>query len=256
MVLLRHAMDDLDLPNPPIVEMVLDVDCDLPPGFDLLALESPVKEALQKYPKVQPQYLFQQQLQLKFDNSPPEAPVVRQGLGALQFVHEDEKQLVQLRTQGYSFNRLAPYSSLDDYLPEIEAAWKVFIQLANPLQIRAVRLRYINRILLPSTAEGVSLKAFFKMDPLPDVDKLRFEGFLTQYAAIEPETSHRAQTMLVTQPAVDDKLPIILDNCVESHEPHEPEDWPWLESQILALRALKNRVFRGMLTKACLDLFR
>ena len=71
---------------------------------------------------------------------------VRRGIQALQFLHADEKQLVQVRAQGFSFNRLAPYTSLDDYLPEIERTWHLFVGLASPVQIRVVQLRYINRI--------------------------------------------------------------------------------------------------------------
>jgi hypothetical protein len=42
--------------NPPIVEAVVDIDCDLPPGFDLAALEATSRTALQdQYPKFRTQ---------------------------------------------------------------------------------------------------------------------------------------------------------------------------------------------------------
>lgn len=67
----------------------------------------------------------------------------------LQFLKNDEKQLVQIRPQGYSFNRLAPYGGFDEYLPEIERAWRLFVDIVMPLQVKLIRLRYINRFLLP-----------------------------------------------------------------------------------------------------------
>ena len=50
----------------------------------------------------------------------------KRAIQSLQFLHEDEKQLVQVMAQGFSFNRLAPYTSLDDYLPVIQRTWELF----------------------------------------------------------------------------------------------------------------------------------
>ena len=72
---------------------------------------------------------------------------------------------MQVRAQGFSFNRLAPYSGLDDYLPEIERTWSLYVDLASPVQIRAIRLRYINRILLPLAANTVDLDEYLKIGP-------------------------------------------------------------------------------------------
>ena len=44
---------------------------------------------------------------------------------------------------------------LDEYLPEIERTWRFFVELASPVQVRRIRLRYINRILLPLASGGV-----------------------------------------------------------------------------------------------------
>lgn len=82
---------------------------------------------------------------------------------ALQFLQDDEKQLVQVRAQGFSFNRLASYTTLDDYLAEIQSVWELFTGLASPVQIRTIRLRYINRILLPLTNGSVELEDYFEI---------------------------------------------------------------------------------------------
>ena len=111
------------LRNPPIVEAVFDVDCDLPPGFDLVALEERSQALFQdRYPKFRTQLVQEHRIETKAD-APPNTSS-RLAVQALQFLHDDEKQLVQVRAQGFSFNRLAPYSSLDDCLPEIERTWR------------------------------------------------------------------------------------------------------------------------------------
>lgn len=242
--------------HPPIVEAVLDVDCDMPLTFDLAALEQTVREAFQdQYPKFRTQFLEEHQIEQKAGQ--PIQFSARRRLQALQFLQEDEKQLVQVRMQGFSFNRLAPYTNLDDYLPEVERAWGIFTRIVSPVQIRGVRLRYINRILLPLTNGRVELKDYLKVSPkLPDEDHLQLAGFLNQYSAVEMDTGLQVMVVLTSQPPESDKVPIIFDISVGSAETTEPEKWAWLLAQIRSLRHLKNRIFRDSLTEPCLNLFR
>jgi uncharacterized protein (TIGR04255 family) len=247
---------EFKLPNPPIVEAVLDIECDLPPGQKLTALEGPASECFRdRYPKKRATLLQQHQIVTKPD-APPELSVCR-GVQAFQFVAEDEKQLVQVRVQGFSFNRLAPYTSLDDYLPEMERTWRLYLTIAAPVQVRVIRLRYINRIMLPTTDKGIRLEEYLRIvTQLPDEDKMTCVGFLNQITAVENETGHHANIVLTVEPLEGDKVPIIFDNCVASPAQGQPEDWAWLLAKIQALRGLKNRTFRSILTERCLNLFR
>lgn len=246
---------ELKLPVPPIVEAVLDIECDLPPGQQLATLEEPARKALSdRYPKFRPQ-VFQEHLIEAKPEAPPKVSI-RQGLQALQFLQDDEKQLVQVRVQGYSFNRLAPYTSLDDYLPEIELTWRTYVDLAKPVQIRLIRLRYINRILLPTVAGRVQLDDYFNIAPrLPEEEKLTLIGFLNQHTAEEIETGNQVNIILTAQSPEGEKLPVIFDNAVTAPRSGEPDDWTWISAEIKVLRGLKNRIFKSALTKTCLDLF-
>ena len=249
------SASNLKLLHPPIVEAVLDVDCDMPPTFDLVALEQAAREAFQgQYPEFRAQFLEEHQIEQKAGQ--PIQVSARRRLQAFQFLQEDEKQLVQVRMQGFSFNRLTPYTSLDDYLPEIERMWSLFAHIASPIQIRIVRLRYINRILLPLINGRVELEDYLKVGPrLPDEDRLRFAGFLNQYVAVEVDTGHQVNVVLTSQPPGSDKVPIIFDISVASAETADPENWAWLLTKIQSLRHLKNRIFRNTLTEPCLNLF-
>jgi uncharacterized protein (TIGR04255 family) len=243
------------LRNPPIVEAVFDVDCDLPPGFDLAALETPSHARFgDRYPKFRAQFLQEHKIETT-DDTPPKMST-RLAVQAFQFLHDDEKQIVQVRAQGFSFNRLAPYTSLDDYLPEIERTWRLYVDLVSPVQIRAIRLRYINRILLPMTANTVDLDEFLKIGPrLPDEERLRLSGFLSQQAAIEKDTGHQVNLVLTAQPPVNETLPIILDITVASAVIVEPADWSSILRLVGSLRSLKNRIFVNTLTPKCIELF-
>jgi uncharacterized protein (TIGR04255 family) len=243
------------LAHPPIVEAVVDLDCDMPAGFTVEALESQARAAFRDgYPKGRPVFLHQ----LSFAKLGTEPPThsERRTMQALQLMTDDEKQIVQIRTGGFSFNRLSPYSSLDNYLPEIERAWRAFVTLAAPLQVRVARLRYINRILLPTVDGDVDLDDYLANGPrLPDEQALTFTGFLNRHEAVARETGNRVNIILTTQPLDGDRLPVILDIQAFREEEIEPDDWASILSVIQSLRALKNRVFFNSLTKRCVELF-
>lgn len=245
----------LKLKNPPIVEAVLDIDCDMPTGFDIAQLETPFHDALRDgYPIFRSRFMQELQVKAALDRAPN--VTTKQGIQALQFLQEDEKQLVQVRAQGFSFNRLAPYSSLDHYVPEMERTWQVFVRLAAPVQFKLIRLRYINRILLPLTAGKVDLDAYLKLGPrLPDEDKLTLTGFLIRHSALELGTDNQANIVLAAQLPENDKLPVILD--IDAFRPGvgEPTDWTGIFSVIQSLRNLRDLVFRNSLTPQCLQLF-
>lgn len=245
------------LPRAPIIEAVLDIDCDLPPMLDLSGIQGAAFEVFKdRYPKFRQEFI-QQHVLTQAGDAAPELRV-NEGLGALQFVTEDEKQLVQFRPNGFSFNRLAPYTSLDDYLPEIEASWHTFLKLAKPVQIRKLGIRMINRILLPMAEEKLDFGDFLQVPPrLPTSTgaKLSFLGFLDQHLAMDAETGSRVNIVQTTQLPEDDKLPLILD--IEVFQPCQtiPDDWSDILDRIKSLRNLKNRIFQHTLTPRCLNLF-
>ena len=245
------------LAKPPIVEAVLDIDCDMPPGQDLATLEAPGRDAFgDRYPKFEPVFFHEGRIELRAGEAAPQVSgTVR--IQALRFLQDDEKQLVQIRTQGFSFNRLAPYSTLGDYLPEIERTWRLFVNLAAPIQVRVVRLRYINRIELPLVEGHIELGDYLGVSPqLPDGTGLTFRGFLNQAAAVDESTGNTVDIVLATQPAQNNTLPVIFDITVASSGAAEPAGWDWILDRVRLLRGLKNRIFSHTLTEKCLSLFR
>lgn len=247
---------DWKLANAPIVEAVVDLDCDMAPSQEIAALETPAREAFRdQYPKFRSVFLQEAVIERQAD-APPQVSA-RRGIQAFRFLHEDEKQLVQVRAQGFSFNRLAPYRSLDDYLPEIERAWRLFVGLASPLEVRSIRLRYINRIFLPIVDDLVELNDYLKIGPrLPEEERLILTGFLNQHVAMERDTNNQVTMVLTQQPMENDLLPIIFDIQASRAHTVEPEDWETILRAVQTLRHLKNRVFFNSLTEQCLELFR
>jgi uncharacterized protein (TIGR04255 family) len=237
------------------VEAVLDLDCDMPPNFDLAALEQAGRDAFREtYPHFH--FRFLEQHQIKAGVAEPTVHIGTRDLNAHQFLKEDLKQLVQVRRQGFSFNRLAPYSSLDDYIDEVHRTWQLFVKLTSPVQVITVRLRYINRIMLPLSSEGLPFDDYLKGVPqTPNESNLAFNGFFYQYTGVEAQTGNNATITVTTQPPEIDKLPLIFDIGVSHNQPLMVDDWKGMLEKILSLRGLKNRIFGNTLTEKCLELF-
>ena len=248
--------EERKLDNPPIIEAVLDIDCDFQAELDFKKIEVRARKELAKsYPKLRRQFFHEQQFEAKVNETPKFS--VKGGLQGLQFLRQDEKQLIQFRRQGFSFNRLAPYSSLDAYLPQIKKCWTLYAKLASPVQINSIRLRYINRILLPLVNGNVNFDEYLLNGPrVADPERLALVGFLNQYAAIDKKSGHQINSVITLQPVdKNDKLPIILDNGVVAVEAAQVDDWPWIRSKILELREVKNHIFWNTLKEKCLNQF-
>lgn len=248
--------EPLHLNNPPIVEAVLDIDCDLPPDLDFEGLEASVRAQYRgTYAKFRKRFAQVHEIKTTADATVAETSMQRT-MDAFQLLQEDEKQVVQVRRLGYSFNRLAPYLGLDVLLPEIRRTWEIFCLLASPRQIRRMQLRYINRILIPTQDGRTELDDYVRCGPrLPDENGLTLQGFLNQYSAVENATGLAVQTVLTRQPAEDNQICLIFDNASIDNRPLEVGDWSAILERIAALRLLKNRVFENTLTPTCLSLF-
>jgi uncharacterized protein (TIGR04255 family) len=127
-----------------------------------------------------------------------------------------------------------------------------FFSVVRPVQIRALKLRYINRILLPLTDDEINLDKYLKLGPrVPDEDRLTLLNFMNHNMALDVETGHRVKTVLASQDIENNQLPVIFDIEVTDRMPIETLDWAELEEHIGALRGLKNCVFEHTLNDAC-----
>ena len=243
-----------ELARPPIREAVLDFDCDVPPSIRLEALEEPAKAAFaEHYPNVQPRYLQEVQVtsgEGAFNSS------LQRSLQAWMFLQQDGKQLVQVRQSGFSFNRLAPYAGFDTYLPEIRRTWDLYRGFVSPLSVRTLRLRYLNRIILPLAGGGVELDHYLTIQPaLPAGDQFTLSGFLNQYTAMDRRTGHQVAVVVTAQSPEGSNLPILFDNAAAATGEWDPADWCGLERVLRSLRDLKNEIFFNTLKQPCMELF-
>ena len=257
------------LKNAPIVEAVVDIECDIPPNFSFNAADEKTRaaqtEAVRKafgtkYPQIKELMGFQHVFNIGPDAQSSSPPVTT--IAAIQAISESGREIVQIRPQGFSFNRLAPYGGLDDCLPNIKEAWSIFANLVNPKMTRTIRLRYINVLPLPLIDGKVELGTYFKNSSTQPNDLgLSVTNFLSQYNAIEISSGFRVNIVISgipNQPTLAQQgnlLSILFDNTAEGNFSIDPLNWEEIEQSIRKLRSLKNRTFEGTLTKQCLALF-
>lgn len=245
-----------DLPagfKAPIMEAVLEIECDMPQNFDVQTVEVAARVAFSEgYPTLR------KQMHATFQVSGPEPQAsMSRGVQALQFLQVDEKQLVQVRAEGFAFNRLAPYSSMDDYLVEIRRTFAAFVEFASPLQLRRMKLRYINRLPLPTVNRRTEVEDYLNVGkPFPGADEdLQYANFFNRYQAVDASTGSTVNVIMTNQALVGDLLPVVLDIETQADLAGDPKDWAAVAGRIQDLRSLAKRVFTRTITEQCLHLF-
>lgn len=253
-----HAIPKDDFPHldhAPIVEAVFDIQARLKPDVQPEELEQKAREALRDtYPQVKQQHIRAHQI--KHEPKKGAEFAVTEGLRGFQFSTPDAKQIVQMRRDGFSFNRLPRYGSFKEYLPEVKRCWAIYESVGQPVEVTRVALRYINRILLPLEAERLELDDFLAIGPrIPDEKDMLITGFLNRLQIREASTGLTATVITTIQPVEEGKVPVVLDIDAfqqGSFGPDFGEIWGLLQD----LRGLKNRIFFGSLKEKCLGLLK
>lgn len=244
----------------PIIEAVFEFYCELPPGQTHDGWEAALKARFgDQYPQTHANFI--QEFQVNVPAGPETLPIgaLRQGIHGYRHLSADGRQLVQSRLDGFFFNRLAPYTSFDDYLPEALRCWSLYREVAQPVIVRQVGLRYINRLPLPLSEGKLTLADYLRHPPkiVTPSEKyaFTFSGFVHQHQMVEPKTQSVATVVLASQPLEADRLPVILEIAVTRASDLNPADLGAFGVALQSLRDLKNHVFENTLTPKCLTLF-
>src|ERR1035441_6364684 len=99
----------------------------------------------------------------------------------------DEKNIFQVRKDGFSHNRLAPYTEWNSFSAEARRLWLVYKAEADPIDIEMIGLNYINEIYIPF---GVSFEDYFKtyVEVPPELPQVLI-GFSFTYLVLLPDNA-------------------------------------------------------------------
>lgn len=246
------------IPRAPIVEAVIDVRA-RPAGLHeeaLLKTQLETKLSNYEFLDSQQQIQIQHQVSLKGDALP--GPIIRDmGWKGLRFQSIDKKYIAQFNRDGFVFSRLEPYQSWEHLYDEGMRLWYLYVELAQPVEIHRIGLRYINRIQLP--ADELRFEDY--LEPAPASPKgldLPFLSYMHQDTLAVPDHPYAINVIRTIQPPEAEGiqgLGLILDIDVFTTQGFEL-DKALLEQRLLEMRWLKNRVFFGSITPNSLKLFK
>jgi len=178
-----------------------------------------------------------------------EAPV-----GWLYQAHA-EKMIAQFRVDGFTFSKLEPYTTWPEVFGEARRLWSVYTQVAQPIQVSRVAVRYVNRLRLPTPSD---LAEYLSAPPiLPPPIPQRMREFLTRVVVEVPERSLSAILILASETLMGDPstIQVLLDIDAFREKLVLPALDPSLSDIFEQLRGLKNQIFYASLTERTVEMY-
>lgn len=189
------------------------------------------------------------------DGGRPLAAVQQQQHLGFMFRNAERADAVQFRTDGFTYNKLFPYTNWNDIYPRAMALWGAYVQLARPVQVVRLAVRYINKIKLKLPISDIA--DFLKTPPtLPPTLPQQIRHFLTRVVLYDSELELSAVvTQALETPIAQDHIIVLFDTDA-FRDMSLPVDAPAIADTFQALRGLKNRIFFESLTLGTLELFK
>jgi uncharacterized protein (TIGR04255 family) len=233
--------------KPPITEAVIDLRVNLPEGFTVDKLNAIHLSISENFPTIEPFYkgigalLYQPGESFKVDTS-------EQQIG-YWFRSEDNLRTFQASLEGFSFNRLAPYESWEEFSSEAKKLWEIYKEICSPINVTRVAVRYINQINIPAH-ELTELKDYLKTVPevSPKLPQNALQTFFMQLHIPQGDLDCMLIINEAIAPPVNPEfVSVILDLDLFRQQIWSSDDeeiWCFLEK----LRDRKNEVFEASIT--------
>jgi uncharacterized protein (TIGR04255 family) len=169
------------------------------------------------------------------------------------FTSNDHGRVVQVRTDGFTFNWVGEYRDWDALSSAAVQAYQVYLSVARPENVVRVGLRYVNRFDVPDKSDIPTITRLYTN--IPDGLPQRLGGEMVR-VLLRFEEPTLAIVASVLEPLPDPKgfaLTLDIDVFQRGEFSFEPDAvWKQLED----LREVKNRIFFSTLTEQTLDHFR
>lgn len=245
------------LPRAPIVEAVIDIRAREGTKLEEETVKEQLGSKVRGYQFLDSRRKIQVRQDMNLGAVEPTNSIIRDlGWKGLRFQSTDEKHIVQFNRDGFVFSRLEPYQNWEQLNEESMRLWELYAEMAKPVEIHRIGLRYINRIQLP--LGDVRFEDYFDPAPVPPKDlDLPFQNFMQHDTLATPDHPYAINVIRTMQPhgtGGNSGLGLILDIDAFTTQGFELEDAE-LKKRLLEMRWLKNKVFFGSITLKALKLF-
>jgi uncharacterized protein (TIGR04255 family) len=241
-------------PHAPIIEALLDIRAQLPNEVELTQLENYHNQIKDRFPEKKQRVSIEVKAGVQIASITETSLSTSGGPDGFFFRSPNERKIVQARLDGFTFNKLKPYENWELFSSEAKNLWNIFCQVANPIKITRVALRYINKIFFP-----LPMKDFKEyILTIPEVAPNLPQGLTQLFARLwipKPEIEALAIiTETMEEPNQDQKLPFIFDIDVFKGIDYSEPDRIWKDFE--ELRQFKNEVFFNSLTEKAKEMFK
>ena len=235
--------------RPPITEAVIDFR--FTPEIPIEDLGNAVGSLGSGYPKVDELLEYSGSIQIKKDAVLTDGTPRHIGF---RLDSSDGKHILQLKTHGFTFSRLAPYLSWESMRDEAKIFWNATSTLRQSRTVNRVAVRYINLINIPAPTD---LKEYLRIGPdIPPDFGLTTQKFLLNLQLAAPEIGgHLILNETIVPPMIPGKVSIVLDVDVirTIGIPQTPDElWGILEQ----LHQFENSFFEKCLQPKTRELFK
>ncbi len=176
-------------------------------------------------------------------------------VGAM-FQSEDKRQILQARLDGFTFSRLAPYTTWEDFSTQARAAWGAYRQTFPAMRVTRLAVRYINRIEFPTPADDLA-KYVTLLPTIPD--NLTSTGALSGLFMQLKMPMRDGANLILNEAIVESNSPdtaaILLDTDIY-RDTDVPQDEAGIWEYFSTLRDLKNEVFEACITPTTRELIK
>jgi uncharacterized protein (TIGR04255 family) len=241
------------LRNPPVTEAVVDIHVEFSNVIDGESFKRIHEQIRSEYPEERFIHDFELSVEIG-----PQAQMTdtRKGLAlsGYMYVSGDTKQVVQVKKEGLTFSRLAPYGTWEETIGETMRLWKIYLQLFAPSKVTRVSTRFINKLLLPGVP--VDFDDYLTISPkTPEHMPPVVARFLTMLSMpVAERTAAQIRCSFEGQSEAG-SLPVILDLDIIRECACAADDAAAILEQINELRPIKNSVFFGSLKDRAVELY-
>lgn len=241
------------LTRAPLTEAIIDVRVKAHEQFSPEAFRSLGEKLASSFPQIEEQNLFQGRVQLGPGTAVSQHTTVGE-LNGFFFKSSDGLDIAQFRRDGFTFNRLNPYTSWEEVFPQAWKLWELYAETGAAEFITRIAIRYVNLLKLPTPMRD--LADYLTAPPrVPEGVSGTIASFLTQIVVNNPQAGTAANiTQALEKPAEPGSVNVILDIDAYVKKEFELRDAS-LSSTFVQLRELKNDIFFNSVTEDAVRLF-
>lgn len=242
------------LSNAPITEALFDIRVKARPDFDVGRFQDLKGILVSRFPVVEEKRGGQFTFQFA-PRADSHAMVEDLGIQGYFFRSPSDQLLAQFRVDGFTLNKLKPYTDWDHLFPVAIELWRMYIETARPQAVIRQALRYINHIRPPG--DYIDFDEYLRAAPrLPPELPQTLAAFFSRVTVVDPELLVAAHIAQAFDPkTARDGVTIIIDIDCFKNVDILPEDEDTLIANFSDLRQFKNRVFFNYVTDRTLEMY-